>query len=242
MIKALKHIAYINNPSIAYNISKGLFYRNILKKHVLRSVELAITYKCNASCDKCYSRFLVKNKEELSVQQINQIWKQCSSLGAFHINLTGCEPLLREDIFEIIVSLNPKKNIVSLVSNGSLLNKIVLNKLKLVGLNTLQISLDSADAILHNNERGIKELHKKVVTSIKHCKEIGLNVNISSVLYHNGFSEFLKIVSLAKKLDVFVLLNYAGCVGGWQNKNEKRLSKEEWVRSYELLKNPFVRS
>ena len=112
MIKALKHIAYINNPSIAYNISKGLFYRNILKKHVLRSVELAITYKCNASCDKCYSRFLVKNKEELSVQQINQIWKQCSSLGAFHINLTGGEPLLREDIFEIIVSLNPKKNIV----------------------------------------------------------------------------------------------------------------------------------
>lgn len=242
--KYLKHLEFIKNPYVFYKISKGLLKARLLKRDVLRSVELAITCKCNAKCSMCYSRDLYdKEKEELTVEEIKKMWEEAQKLGAFMVNLTGGEPLLRKDINEIIEVLNPRKNLIYLVTNASLLTEEKILSLKKSGLSAFQISLDSIYPEVHNKLRGVPNLYEKVINAVKLCRKHKVGVCLSSVYWHNGIDNFLKIAKLAEDLNVFVLLNYAGMVGGWSGEKDVKLSKEELELSFKLIKHyPSVRS
>lgn len=240
MSKILKHLKYMNYR-IRYRTVKGYFKRAILKKPVLRSVELAITYDCNAGCDMCYARNLKEKKKLLTVEQIKNVWDQAYRLGAIHINVTGGEPLVRKDIYDIIKVLKPKSSIVSVVTNASLINEEVIKKLKEAGLNYLQISLDSTDPKMHNELRKIPNLYDKIINTVNLCKKYNINVCFSSVVYHEGIKEFKKIVELAKKYDIFVLMNYVGIIGGWDRAVDKALTKEDFEEIRNLMKDPNVR-
>ncbi|MBS3095484.1 hypothetical protein J4231_02280 [Candidatus Woesearchaeota archaeon] len=82
MRKALKHLGYIKSPRLGARIATGFVKGMLLKMPVLRSVELAINYECNAKCDMCYARDLLDSKRiNLSVEQIKNIWNQAHDLG-----------------------------------------------------------------------------------------------------------------------------------------------------------------
>ena len=242
MRKALKHLKYIKSARLGARIAKGFVKGLVLKQPVLRSVELAINYECNAKCDMCYARDLLdKKRANMTVEQIKSIWDQAHELGAVHVNITGGEPLLRKDICEIVKALKPKSTLVSIVTNASLIDEEKIKALKKAGLSYLQISLDSVDAKKHDDLRKIPGLHEKTIRAVELCKKYGISCCFSSVVYHGGVEDFEKIVKLAKKYDIMVLMNYVGIVGGWKTEEELALTKDDFVRIHNLMKDPNVR-
>ena len=242
MKKALKHLKYIKSTRLGARIAKGFIKGMVLKKPVLRSVVLAITYDCNAKCDMCYSRDLLdKGRVNLGIGQIKGIWDQAHELGAVHVNITGGEPLLRKDICDIIRVLRPKSTLVSIVTNASLIDEEKMKKLKEAGLSYLQISLDSIDPKKHDGLRKIPGLYNKVINAVELCKKYGISCCFSAVVYHGGIDDFEEIVKLAKKYDIMVLMNYVGIVGGWKTAEELALTKDDFARVYKLMKDPNVR-
>src|SRR3989339_1150712 len=129
MIQKLKHFAYHTRvikrrykliPKIVLGYAKTL----LLGQSVLRTIELALLTECNSKCIMCYASKMKKEDDKyLSVEEYRNVWKQASRLGAFSVILSGGEPTLRKDLFDIISVMDPKNTIFALVTNSLNLNK-----------------------------------------------------------------------------------------------------------------------
>jgi len=183
ILKYLRHLRFIRNPVLASRILAGYYRTLVLKQDRLRSIELAVTYHCQASCHKCYAANLKqRDRPYLSVPEIREIVNQAMKLGLIHINLTGGEPSLRQDLLEIIRACRPGENMVSLVTHAFTLTRDSIKALKKAGLNTMQISLDSADRETHDRLRGITGCYDKALQAAGWARESGINLCFSTVL------------------------------------------------------------
>ena len=102
-------------------------WEKMKNKRCLISFDLELTARCNHNCRHCYINLLANDLEaqkiELSLSEIKCISDQAVSLGAIWCLLTGGEPLLREDFFEIYLYLKKKGLLVSVFTNATLITK-----------------------------------------------------------------------------------------------------------------------
>ncbi|MCG2712342.1 MAG: radical SAM protein [Candidatus Omnitrophica bacterium] len=116
------------------------------KRMRLITVEFALTYRCNLQCGYCAQvhaeEFRHIKAHDLSFDQVRQVMDNLDFLGVERVNISGGEPLLREDIDDIITIAAKKKFFLTLVTNGMFVYKH-LKALKLVDL--LSISLDGTE-------------------------------------------------------------------------------------------------
>lgn len=191
-------------PSKAYvkflkTVSKWAW--NMLPK----AVTVAVTYACQLDCIHC-SAGLYKNpsRKELSTEEIKNAINQCLRLGATNITFTGGEPLLRPDIYELISYVDRDEGVTQLFTNGLLLSKENVRRLKEAGLYSLEVSLDSSDSVEHDNLRGFKGCFKNAVEGIKNALAEGLLVGVSTYAtresVRNGVLE--QLIRLSKELGV----------------------------------------
>jgi len=96
-------------------------------KRALFSFDLEVTARCNNNCRHCYINLPAGNhvarENELSFDEIREITDEAVSLGAFWCLITGGEPLLREDFFDIYLYLKRKGLLVSVFTNATLITK-----------------------------------------------------------------------------------------------------------------------
>ncbi len=241
---AVEHLKFVkNNHRIAGRIAKGFFKKIVMRKPVLRTIDWAMLYECNFSCPFC-SAYHLKNsgKRYLTVDEIKDVWQQAMKLGAIHVNITGGEPMLinEERLLQIIKNFQPERTIISLVSNGFLLTQERVTRLKEAGLNTLQISLESAVEEEHDTARNVKGSYKKIMEGVGYAKNVGLNVCLSVVVTHNNIDKIPELVKLTKKLGTFLLLNPLSTYGKGESGN--RLTQEDLVKYNNLLKTKHVRA
>jgi MoaA/NifB/PqqE/SkfB family radical SAM enzyme len=210
-----RHLKFIKkSPIVFFRIVKDYFYVLVLRKNRLRTIDWAVTYRCNSKCVMCSAKTLMNNKKnankkEMTPEQISMVWKQAVRLGAIHVNLTGGEPTVRntKEIEKIIKLLNAEGAIVSMVTNSIFLTKEMLSGFCFAGLNTLQLSLESMDSIEHDSVRGMAGNYFKVMEVLGWAKELGLNICLSAVITANNFDSVKRIIDFGKSENVFVLLN-----------------------------------
>lgn len=93
----------------------------------LYSFDLEVTARCNNDCSHCYINLPANDsdakKKELSLDQISNIADQAADMGALWCLLTGGEPLLREDFFDIYMALKKKGFLISLFTNACLITQ-----------------------------------------------------------------------------------------------------------------------
>jgi radical SAM protein with 4Fe4S-binding SPASM domain len=102
-------------------------WEKIKDKRALISFDLEITARCNNDCRHCYINLPAEDKtareKELSFEEIKEIADEAVSLGALWCLITGGEPLLREDFFDIYLYLKRKGLLVSVFTNASLVTE-----------------------------------------------------------------------------------------------------------------------
>lgn len=110
------------------------FWEKIRNQKRPISFELELTARCNNNCRHCYINLPANDrkakKREISLFDIKKIIDQSVSFGAFWCLLTGGEPLLREDFFEIYLYLKKKGFLVEVFTNAILINNDHINLFK----------------------------------------------------------------------------------------------------------------
>jgi cyclic pyranopterin phosphate synthase len=147
---------------------------------VVTNLRIAITNRCNLNCFYCHKEGEKAPKNEVPAERILEIVNAFYELGVRKVKLTGGEPLLRKDIFDIISEMPDFKE-VSLTTNGILLEKVA-HELKECGLDRVNVSLDTLKPEKYRFITGGGDV-KKVIAGIEAACEANLTpVKVNMVL------------------------------------------------------------
>ena len=168
----------------------------------INSLRLSVTQRCNLSCPYCHREGELNPAKEISLEKIEEIIKNAKSIGIKKIKVTGGEPLVREDIADV-VRIIKKYNFeeISLVTNGFLLDKYAF-ELKEAGLNRVNIGCDSLSSnILLKNVENIK-------SGLRAAKEAGLTPIKLNMVVLKGINdkEIVKMIEFARENDAVLQL------------------------------------
>lgn len=133
-----------------------------------------VSGRCNLRCVFCYNTWKMNSetpKAELSTRQtLNLLAKVTDETGCNDISLSGGEPLMRDDIFEIISFIKKKNVKVSLISNGTLLKEETIDRCLSCGVDVFQVTLLSDKPELHNRLSG-GQAFDKVIEAILNIRK-----------------------------------------------------------------------
>ncbi|MFX1466617.1 MAG: GTP 3',8-cyclase MoaA [Promethearchaeota archaeon] len=177
-------------------------------------IRVSITQHCNLNCIYCHhegyhERSNSVKRDEMTAEEIQRLVSVSQRVGIKRVKITGGEPLLRHDIFEIISRLSKLEGIneVSLVTNGVLLDQDTCDKLKHAGLKRINISLDTLDRVSYFNITR-KNVLNKVLEGIKNAQNSGLNpIKINTVLLKGiNDTEIQEFIEFAMKTGIILQL------------------------------------
>jgi AdoMet-dependent heme synthase len=164
-----------------------------------------VTYRCNLDCRMCnqWKTGLDASAQELSTREWFSFIDSVKRMHAAVIVITGGEPLLREDIFEIIKHIRGNKVACHLCTNGTLLNEVNVRKLKDSGVNSVSVSLDSDLASIHDKMRRL-DCFETVVNGIKLMRSLApeIKIGINYVVTKINFRNLDRMLAFAQKLGV----------------------------------------
>ncbi len=163
-----------------------------------------LTERCNARCSFCFIDFDNKQtqskKNELTTEEIDKMTRTMGK-SLQHVNLTGGEPFLRSDLFDIVKSYIQNAKVSSLLinSNGTYTKRVAefvdrLNKEFPDTRVIIQFSIDSFPED-HNKIRKVPDLFEKTMKSYEHVRNNGLNVvsSIALTVTHANYFNVIKI-------------------------------------------------
>ena len=150
-------------------------------------IRLSITDVCNFKCTYClpegYKKTPGDTRNFMSAQEISRLTKALSELGVCKIRLTGGEPTVRKDFFDILNDMknNSKIEKITMTTNGYQLDKIA-KQLHQSGLDGINISIDSLDRETFKNLTGHDRL-PEILNGIKILQDLNLkNIKVNAVL------------------------------------------------------------
>lgn len=164
----------------------------------LRTILWETTLRCNAYCEFCGSRCGdVKPENELTAEEICNTFKHIAEkydATKIMIDVTGGEPLVREDIFDVMSYAVSLGFSWGLVTNGTLITKEIVDKLKNSGMKTISISIDGL-ADTHNNIRRVKNGFQKIENALHmlHDADFVETVMITTVVSKSNFDELNEV-------------------------------------------------
>ncbi len=162
-----------------------------------------VTRECNMKCSHCYINATEKKlSNELSTQEGKDLMDQICQVSKPLLILSGGEPLLRPDIYELIRYGSSKGLKMGLGSNGSLIDETVAAKLKAAGIATVSISLDSHIPSQHDEFRGVAGSWEKAVNACKVLRKNNVLVQINTTLTQQNYNQIDDIMSLAEEIGV----------------------------------------
>ena len=183
------------------NLTKSFSYLGIKKPMSLYAPFLIVwdfTHKCNLNCKHCYSNSGTVKEQELTTKQALAVVDQLADAGVTALAFSGGEPLTRKDFFEVARHAADRGLYVSVATNGTLLTKETVQKLKQAKVNYLDISLDGASAKTHDEFRGVSGAFDKALAGLRNCIEADLCVCIATTATKNNFEEMPAIIDLAE--------------------------------------------
>jgi radical SAM protein with 4Fe4S-binding SPASM domain len=186
------------------------------------------THKCNLNCKHCYSNSGVASEAELTTKEALDVVDQLADFGVTALAFSGGEPLSRKDFFEVATHAAKRGLYVSVATNGTLLTKENVNKLKQAKINYVEVSIDGATAQTHDSFRGVPGAFDKAVAGLKTCVEADLCACIATTATKSNLAEMPGILDLAEEIGAerFTYFNFIP-TGRGKEHYDQDLSPEE---------------
>lgn len=189
------------------------------------------TKRCNLFCKHCFRESGPDSaiESELNTQEGKKLLDQIKSAGFKLLILSGGEPLLRPDIFEL-ASYADKIGVRPVVgTNGTRLTIETADRLKASGVTGVSISLDSSSPGFHNQFRNSPNAWEKAVEGINNSLEAGLRVQVNITITESNFDQFEKTVDFVTGLGVQALYPFFLVpTGRGKNIEEESLKQERY--------------
>jgi MoaA/NifB/PqqE/SkfB family radical SAM enzyme len=233
-------------------LEKPYVYEKIMRyaDKINRNESIAILqfqydYACNFNCHHCcITQLRNKKKRAFTIPDVKELSRQADEMGLAHIVITGGEPLVFPDFDEIVHAIDPQKFYITTDTNGWHLDEKRAKHLKKIGLDKVQLSLDSLSAKEHDEFRRKSGSHERAVRAIDASLSAGLNIILATVVTKQRIrsQEFIEFLEFAKEKGVAVFVTYAKPVGAWQGNFDILVSRDDmdYVRTLEKKYNVFT--
>jgi len=161
------------------------------------------TDSCNLRCDQCYHeqqgnfehkqmKHLMSLEEVFSmIDDLDETSKRWNMIPDFAIS--GGEPLMRKDLYEILDYTNKKELQTKLLSNGTLITKLVAKELKNRNVRGVQVSIDGGRE-MHNQIRKMPFAYDKAIEGIYNASQEKIPVNVAMTLMKNNKDQFEEVI------------------------------------------------
>lgn len=167
----------------------------------LRLVAWELTRSCNLACVHCRAAAQDKPYEgELTTAECKRVMDEIAEVGKPIVILTGGEPLLRPDVFELARYGNAKDFKMTMATNGTLLSPGIVREMIDSGIQRISISLDGATADSHDAFRKVQGAFEGSLRGIAMAKEARLEFQINTTITHANIEEFPKIHEMVVSL------------------------------------------
>ncbi len=169
------------------------------------TLQISLTNRCNLKCKMC-NVWHNNNDNELSFLEVKGVIEQSAKWGIKEINLCGGEPLLKDNIFEVVRYAKTKGMKIILTTNGTLINETMARKIVDSGIEVISISLDGATAEVHDKIRGQGGAYAKIIEGIRLLSQYKWGSGPIKVLIltisNDNLDELVDYIYLAKELNV----------------------------------------
>lgn len=210
-----------------------------IKKFVLRGIGIQITYSCNFNCNYCLCKKLIEEeREKMTVEDYKRVCKQAMKLGCTTFGIEGGEPFMRKDWEDIIRAFHPRYNHIIITTNSSFLTEELVKKLRRMGVDTLNLSLDSGLASEHDEFTGCRGNFDKVMKALEWCKKYGIKPIFNTVLWKgNLYSEgFKRLLEISEANKVMINTMFVKATGNFRNSRSFMLDSADIEYYYNLRK------
>jgi radical SAM protein with 4Fe4S-binding SPASM domain len=172
------------------------------------------TRRCNLACIHCYSDSSDKKYPgELSLDEAKRMIADLADFSVPVLLFSGGEPLLREDLFELIIFAKSLKLRTVISTNGTLITEVIAKKIKEIGVDYVGVSLDG---IGKNNDRfrGKTNAFNLAISGIRNLVKVGQKTGLRFTITRHNYADLSAIFKLAEseKIDraCFYHLVYSG--------------------------------
>jgi len=200
--------------------------------------DIDLTYRCNNNCRHCWIRLppdSLERQEELTFQEIRRIADEARQMGCRRWSLSGGEPMLRPDFYEIFDYLTGNSNTYSLNTNGTLITHKIARIMRRRGAK--MVALYGASADVHDHITRNPGSFAATMRGFRYLKEARARFTVQLTPMRGNYHQFTKMLELARSLSPDYRIGAAwfylsACGDAEKNKEimRQRLSPKEAVR------------
>jgi len=176
-------------------VSQEELERRDRERHIPRYAIFEITYRCNLSCMHCYLEEDTRN--ELTTQEVFSIIDQLAQAGCLWITFTGGEVFTRVDFFEIAGYARKKNMALALMTNGTLIDEVVAERLKQLCFQRIAISLYGVTPEIHERVTRVEGSFSKTLRAIGLLREAGLKTRVMTPVMKENINEIGEILYMS---------------------------------------------
>ena len=182
------------------------FNLKAVKSRIPLSGSIDLTYRCNLRCVHCYlgpqTLIQKKYKNEMNTSQLLSVIDEITEAGCLYLLLTGGDPLLRKDFYEIYSHAKKNGLLVTVFTNGTLITDKVLSLFDDLPPYIVEISLYGATASTYEKITRVTGSYGRCLQGIRKLLDHNINVRLKTILMTLNRHEFYEIEALAKNFGV----------------------------------------
>jgi len=197
-----------------------------------------LTYRCPLRCVYCSNPLdYADHRDALSTADWLRVFREAEALGVVQLNLTGGEPLIRDDLETLVEGARALDLYTNLITSGIPCTRERLTRLRACGLDNVQVSVQDVRAPESDRIAGLRSFERKLEVA-RLVKELGLPLTINVVLHRENLDRVAEIIALGESLhaDRLELANTQYL--GWALPNRRALlpTREQLDRAREVAR------
>jgi len=195
-----------------------------------------LTYRCPLRCVYCSNPVDFANtRDELTTDEWRRAFSEAVGLGVVQLHLSGGEPVLRDDLCELIRHARACDLYTNLITGGTLLDKDKLGQFRDAGLDHIQLSIQGASIDAAEKAAGVRS-HRKKLEIARLITAMGFPFTLNVVIHRLNIAEIPELIRLAAELGAqrLELANTQFYAWGAENRRALMPTREQYLRAEEI--------
>jgi pyrroloquinoline quinone biosynthesis protein E len=195
-----------------------------------------LTYRCPLRCVYCSNPVdFAHSREELSTTEWCRTFSEAAELGVVQLHFSGGEPMLRDDLAELIRHARKCDLYTNLITGGTLLDKDKLHRFQDAGLDHIQLSIQGASSAAAEMIAGVRS-HQKKLEIARLITVMGFPFTLNVVIHRLNIAEIPELIRLALELGAqrLELANTQFYAWGAENRRALMPTRGQYLRAEEI--------
>ena len=183
-----------------------------------------LTHRCPLACPYCSNPLELEDRAaELDAATWARVFREAAAMGVLQVHLSGGEPASRRDLVEIVASAREAGLYTNLITSAIGLDLPRLARLKQVGLDHVQLSLQDVQADSADHIAGYSGAHARKLAFAKSVVELGLALTVNTVIHRANIGRIAALVEMAASLGAGRVEIAHAQYYGWALRNRQAL-------------------